>query len=166
MEKPYRFSPIKNKNELKETIEYIHFACFKLCKQVFEKYLPAAGNLAVFCHFDDEYEVLTRIQSELTDKSDAMFGKYFRLHEPIVIQARGDVPETTYTHLYIRKPDPTRPQVGDVDFLMEKDEYSELKQSLLDGKEIKGARLFERQEPDMVELYDADVDALGYVRAV
>ena len=166
MEKLYRFSPITDKEKLMEAIEYIHFACFKLCKKVFGKYLPAAGNLAVFCHFDDEYEILTRIQSELTDKSDAMFGKYFRLHEPIIMPAKEDMPETTYTHLYIRKPDSTRPQVGDVDFLLGKDEYAELKQSLLDGKEIKGARIFERPEPDMVELYDADVDALGYVRAV
>jgi hypothetical protein len=33
----------------------------------------------------------------------------------------------------------------------------------LDGKVIKGARIFPRQDLDMIELYDPDVDACGYV---
>ena len=164
MEKLYRFSPIWDKDQLKQAIEYTHFACFKLSKLVFGKYLPVAGNIGVFCHYEDEYKFLTDIRKELTDESDTMFTKYYHLKEPIVISPKDDVPETTYTHLYIRKPDPYTSQVGDVDFLMEKDEYSELKQSLLDGKIIKGARVFGRQEPDMIELYDPDVDALAYVR--
>ena len=32
-----------------------------------------------------------------------------------------------------------------------------------DGKMIKGVRLFERPDLDMVELYNFDVDALAYV---
>ena len=164
MEKLYRFSPIGDENQLKQAIEYTHFACFKLSKLVFGKYLPVAGNIGVFCHYDDEYKLLTDIRKELTDESDTMFTKYYHLEEPIVIPPKEDISETTYTHLYIRKPDPYRSQVGDLDFLMGKDEYSELKQSLLDGKIIKGARVFERQEPDMIELYDPDVDALAYVR--
>ena len=164
MEKLYRFSPIGDEDQLAQAIEYTHFACFKLSKLVFGKYLPVAGNIGVFCHYEDEYKFLTDIRKELTDESDTMFTKYYHLKEPIVISPKDDVPETTYTHLYIRKPDPYTSQVGDVDFLMEKDEYSELKQSLLDGKIIKGARVFERQEPDMIELYDPDVDALAYVR--
>lgn len=159
----YRFSPIKNKDELLEAIKYTHFACYKLCKQSFGKYLPNASNIGIFCHYEDEYENLISLRKEITESSDNVNQKYFRLHEPIVIPAEGDVPETTYTYLYIRRPDPYRHHVGDVDFYLTEDEYKQLKQSLLAGKVLKGARVFDRADLDMLELYDPDVDALGYV---
>ncbi len=161
--KLYRFSPIKNEEQLLEAIKYIHFVCFKLCKQSFGKYLPVAGNVGVFCHYDDEYEFLMRLRKELTEESDNLNQKYFRLHKPIIIIAKNDIPETTYTYLYIRKPDPYRFHVGDIDFVLEEGKYQELKKSLQGGKIIKGARLFERPDLDMIELYDPDVDALAYI---
>lgn len=161
--KLYRFSPIKSEPDLLEAIAYIHFACFELCQQSFSSYLPVAGNMGVFCHYDDEYLFLTELRKKLTEASDNIDQKYFRLHNPIIIPARGDVPETTYTHLYIRKPDPYRAHVGDVDFVIEGDKYNELKESLEHGKVIKGARIFDRSDLDMIELHNADIDALGYV---
>lgn len=161
--KLYRFSPIKNESELREAIAHIHFACFELCKQSFGKYLPVAGNMGVFCHYDNEYESLIELRKQLTEASENINQKYFKLHRPIVISARGDVPETTYTFLYIRKPDPYRSHVGDVDFVLEEEKYQSLKTSLRSGKNIRGARIFERSDLDMIELYNPDVDALGYV---
>lgn len=161
--KLYRFSPIQNKDELLEAVTYVHFACNKLCKQSFGEYLPNAGNLGIFCHYDDEYDQLIALRKEMTEESDNVNQKYFRLHEPITIPARDDVPETIYTHLYIRKPDPYRHHVGDVDFYLKPDEYKELKQAMQNGKVVKGARIFPRQDLDMIELYDPDVDACGYI---
>lgn len=161
--KLYRFSPIENEGQLRQAIEYIHFACYHLCEQAFGKYLRNAGNMGVFTHYDDEYETLTDLRKKLTENSDNVNQKYFRLHEPIVIPARDDVPETTYTHLYVRKPDPYRHHVGDMDFYLEQPEYDELKQSLQAGKQIKSARIFPRNDLDMIELYHPDVDALAYV---
>lgn len=159
----YRFSPIKDLAHLLQAIEHTHFECFRLCKQSLGSYLPVAGNIGIFCHYDDEYVALTELRKELTEASDNINQKYFRLHAPIVIPAKGDVPETMYTHLYIRKPDPYRAQVGDVDFVIRDNEYAALKKSLQDGKVIRGARLFERPDLDMIELYDPDSDALGYI---
>lgn len=147
-----------------KAIKHIHFACHALCKQSMRKYLPVAGNIGVFCHYDDEYVRLTKMWEELTDPSDNINQKYFRLHEPIVIPPKGGVPKTMYTHLYIRKPDPYRYQVGDVDFYLEPEKYAQLKQSLLNGKIVKGARIFPRGDLDMIELYDPDVDACAYIR--
>ena len=162
--KLYRFSPIQDKAQLMKAIEYIHDTCHVLCKQSISKYLPVAGNIGVFCHYDDEYTFLTKLQAELTNTSISVYGKYFRLHEPIVIPTKNNIPETTYTYLYIRKPDPNKHQVGDVDFYLKPKEYSELKQSLLDGKIIKGARnLANRPDLDLIELYDPNIDALGYI---
>ena len=161
--KLYRFSPIKSENELLEAIKHIHLSCFELCKQSLGKYLSVAGNMGVFCHYDDEYEFLIELRKKLTEGSDNTNQKYFRLHNSIVIPAHGDIPKTTYTFLYIRKPDPYRFHVGDVDFVLEEDRYEELKKLLRGGTVIKGARIFERPDLDMIELYDPDTDALGYV---
>lgn len=161
--KLYRFSPIANREQLLEAITHIHVSCYGLCKQSFDKFLPNAGNVGVFCHYDDEYDLLVKIRNEMVKPSDDPNQKYFELLEPIVIPAQGDIPETTYTHLYIRKPDIYRAQVGDIDFYLEQSEYDKLKQSLNDGTKIKGARIFPRNDLDMIELYDPDIDALGYV---
>lgn len=161
--KLYRYSPIGSMDELVQAIRYTHFACYQLCNQSFEKYLPNAGNMGIFCHYDDEYERLVAIRKQMTEPSNNPDQKYFRLYEPIVIEAKDGVPETAYTYLYIRKPDPYRHHVGDVDFYLELESYVELKKSLQDGTKIKGARIFPRNDLDMIELYDPDVDALGYV---
>jgi len=65
----------------------------------------------------DEYEYLTKVREKLTESSDNLNQKYFKLHNPIVIPAQGDVPETAYDFLYIRQPDPYRHHVGDLDFI-------------------------------------------------
>lgn len=161
--KLYRFSPILNKEELIEAIKHTHLECMKLCKQSLGKYLPIAGNIGIFCHYDSEYETLIKIREELTENSENFNQKYFLLHEPIVIPAQNDVPETIYTYLYIRKPDQYRAQVGDVDFVLSDQKYVELKNSLLNGGKINGTRIFDRPDLDMVELSDPDLDALAYV---
>jgi hypothetical protein len=161
--KLYRFSPIENRAELLEAITYIHFACHKLCAASFQKYLPVAGNITIFCHYDAEFDHLVTVRKELCEPSaDPKNRKYFRLHQPIIIPAGNDVPETAYTHLYIRKPDIYRAQAGDLDFYIAKDEYDMLKRQA-ERFGIKGARVFPRNDLDMIELYDPDVDVLAYV---
>jgi len=158
----YRFSPIKNKEQLLEAIKYTHLKCFELCKKTFGRYLPVAGNIGIFCHYDDEYKFLTELREQLTDKSDNWQQKYYRLHKPITIPAHGDMPDTVYTYLYIRKPD-QHSEVGDVDFVLDKKEYLELKNSLLRGKEIKGIKIFDRPGLDLIKLFDPDIDALSFI---
>jgi len=159
--KLYRFSPIKNEKELLEAIKHTHFACFELCKKVFGKYLSVAGNIGIFCHDEDEYKFLTKLREKLTDTSDNWNQKYYRLHTPIEIPAQGDVLDTVYTYLYIRKPDHHK-EVGDVDFVLEDKEYNTLKNSLLGGMEIKGMKIFDRPELDLIKLFDPDIDALSF----
>lgn len=155
--KLYRFSPIKTTSQLHKAVEYIHRQCYALCKTSFGKYLPNSGNIGVFCHYDDEYEYLTGVRKELTEESDNYNQKYFRLHEPIVIEG------TTYTYLYIRQPDPYRHHVGDIDFYLPDDEYQTLKASFEAGNALPGARLFPSPRLDMIELYHPDSDVLAYV---
>lgn len=162
--KNFRFSPIKNKSQLVKAIKHIHFSCHNLCKQSLGKYLPVAGNIGVFCHDDNEFTFLTKLREKLTKLDDKVYGKYYRLHKPIVIPAKGDISKTSYSYLYIRQPDPNKPQVGDIDFYLEPKKYAEFKQSLADGKKIKGARILpNRPDLDLIELYDSNIDVLGYI---
>ncbi len=161
--KLYRFSPIENEEQLTEAIKHTHFACFELCKKAFDKYLPVAGNMGIFCHYDNEYKLLIKLREELTEKSDNWNQKYFLLHKPIVIPAQNDVPKTVYTYLYIRRPDQYRAQVGDVDFVLQDEKYVELKKSLQNDSQINSAKIFNRPDLDMIELSDPDIDALAYI---
>ena len=160
--KSYRFSPIENKEQLFEAIRYTHFKCFELCKNIFGRYLPMAGNIGIFCHFENEYQFLTKLRKQLTVESDNWNQKYYRLHEPITILSQGDVPETIYTYLYIRKPD-QHIEVGDVDFVLDDKEYNELKKSLLEGKKIKGMEIFDRPELNLIRLSNPDVDTISFI---
>lgn len=163
MGRRFRFSPIEDKAQLMGAIEYIHFECFRLLKHNLGYILPVAGNIGVFCHYEDEFERLLKIRKELTDISDNWNQKYYRLYKPIIIPARNGVPETTYTHLYIRKPDAIHPEVGDADFYMEPDRYNALKQTLLSGKVIKGVEIFNRPDLDLIKVYDPDYDAGSFI---
>jgi hypothetical protein len=158
----FKFSPIKNEAELNEAVRYIHFACHKLCKKVFGKYLPVAGNIGLFCHYDDEYKLLTKIREKLTQESDNWNEKYYRLHKPLVLQGSRDIPETIYTYLYIRRPD-QKIQVGDVDFVLNEKEYDKLKNSLSNGKKIRGMEIMDRPDLDLIKLFDQNIDVLSFI---
>lgn len=103
------------------------------------------------------------MQKILTDTTKSVYGKYFLFHSPFVIPAKDDVPKTTYTHLYIRKPDITKPQAGDVDFYMKPEKYSTLKISLLAGNSIPGMKILDRPDLDLIELYEDNINAFAYI---
>ncbi len=158
----YKFSPIKSKREIYKAVEHINYEAYKLCEASFGRYLSNSGNLGIFCHYDDEYDFLTGIREELTKAYDNKNQKYFRLHEPIVVPRKDNIPETIYTYLYIRKPDPYRHHVGDMDFYLQEAEYAKLKAEMEVGRELHGARLFPSPHLDMIELYNPDSDVLAY----
>lgn len=126
-------------------------------------YLPVAGNIGIFCHDGDEYEYLTKLRETLADSQKSVYGKYFLLHSPITVTASDGVPGATYTYLYIRKPDVNKPHVGDIDFFMETAVFTQLKMSVTKNVKSKGMRILDRPDLDLIELYDADIDTLGYI---
>jgi len=162
--KRYRFSPIFNESELFNAIRYVAYQCYGLCKKSFGYYFKTAGNLGIFCHDQNEYERLIKIRTQLTIESDNILNKYYKLHTPIIIPAKDDIPQTEITYLYIRKPDDRHPQVGDLDFLLPKNEYDELKHQIREGKKFGYARIFPRGDLDMIEILDPRADAAAYIR--
>lgn len=152
----YRFSPVSNEKELRAALTHIHAACMKLCEKTLGVRLPNSGNIAYFCHYEDEYQHLLELSLSLTTQNTHPL-KYRQLQEPLNIN------KLTYSHLYIRRPDPYRHHVGDIDLLIAQEEYNKLKQRLLDGESIKGVRIYPGDSLDMIELYDPDSDVLAYL---
>ncbi len=160
----YRFSPITREEKLFEAIRHIHVESNTLCHTLLGKYFPNSGNIGVFCHYENEYDFLTQVREQLTESSENPNQKYFQLHNPIVIEAIWSIPETLYTHLYIRKPDPYRHQAGDIDLFLEQDAYKTFKEDIQSGKmSIDGVRIFPRADLDMIELFHPDSDVLVYI---
>lgn len=161
--KLYRFSPISWYEDLLKAIEHTHIQCNTLCFQSYGEYFPNAWNIGIFCHYEDEFLQLKNIQKEIVTPSDSPNQKYFKLKENIVFPEINGIPQTTYTHLYIRRPDPYRHHVWDVDFYLSNEEYLKRKTYLLEWNTIQWARVFDRTDLDMIELHHPDIDALWYI---
>lgn len=157
------FNPINDISQLLKTIEYIHVECHRLCKKNLGYLLPVAGNIGVFCHFEDEFIRLIKLREELTEVNNNWNKKYFKLHAPIIIPRKNEIPETTYTYLYIRKPDKNTPHIGDVDFYMEPNKFLTLKKSLLAGVKIAGVSIFDRPDLDLIRLSDQEIDVSSFI---
>ena len=149
--------------DLRQAISQIHNGANRLCLNTFGHVLNNAGNIGVFCQSRDEFERFTEIRKSIIKASNNPNQKYFELIKPIIFNAEGNVPKTTYTHLYIRRFDPEEPHLGDVDFYIPLKEFKNLKQRLILGDKIQGARIYDRQDLDMIELFDPAINVLAYV---
>jgi hypothetical protein len=89
----YRYSPIQNLEILLKAGRHIHEECHKLCMNSFGRYLDNSGNLGIFCHYEDEYNLLIEIRKSLTEPSDNPNQKYFKLHNPIIFETTETSPE-------------------------------------------------------------------------
>ena len=161
--KLYRFSPIKSKDDLYEAVRHMHVDAHQLCFNSLGEHLSVAGNVGVFCHYDDEYRYLLQLRDELVNLDDNWMQKYFALKEPIVFATENGIPAATYDYLYIRRPDPYRAQVGDIDFYLTPEKYAKLRDEMKAGKVVENARIFPEERLDMIELHSPDIDTLSYI---
>ena len=152
---------MNDENKFMELIHSIHIVCAGLVAESTGKYLPVAGNIAVFCQNDSEYERFSVVGCKLTQPSANPNQKYFRLKESITI-ADSDMPAATYEYLYVRKPATDSPEAGDIDFTMDETSYYQLKQMVIQG-EVLNASVYERPGWDMVELKCEGTNGLSYI---
>ena len=106
---------------------------------------------------------MTNLRKELTDTANHWNHKYYRLYKPIIFPAINNVPMTTYTYLYIRKPDQELPIVGDVDFYLKPSAYRTFKQSVHNGAFLHGVTVLARTDIDFVKLSDPAIDVTAFV---
>ena len=149
----YRFSPIKDEQQLRKTVIYIANETSKLSKKIIGKILPIK-SLTVFSHYPDEFEKLSEITKTIGNFLNENNGPRIILHKPI------KVGNNTIIHLRIRKPDPYRMQVGCNDF--EIIDYNTFKNENL-SKHTNNLRLIKRSNYEMIEFFDPDLDILAYV---
>jgi hypothetical protein len=148
---------------LSQLIKSVHDGCHQLVHTALGRHLPVAGNVAIFCQTEEEFERLSELCSKITAPSTNPNQKYFQLVEPFVVAGDSSAPPATYTYLYIRKPSPDSPELGDIDFILPEQEYRELKKALEDGVRYEGAHVYEREGWDMIEIRTSGMRAVAYI---
>ena len=156
---------LATQQDLIKIITPIHFNAYKLCKKAFKEYFKNSSNIAIFSQSDEEYVALTKLREQICEPSSNLEQKYYKLLTPVIISTKGDVLETQYKYLYIRKPDDTdySKYLGDIDFYLPKDEYAALKQMLIDGGEFPGAEIYDRPGWDMIQISNPAIKSVAYV---
>lgn len=152
----YEFATIDSKEKFFEAVKYLDRESTELIKKVFGKNIAVAGNIALFSHSEIEYSFLKALTKDLIIISSNPRQKYFQLIDPIILG------NNKYEWLYIRKPKVDSPQVGDIDFVLGDDEYNFLKNKVAGGG-IKFARIYDRPNWDMIELFDPKSNVLPYI---
>jgi len=150
--KSYRFSPIRNREQLVKAVRYTALQATALCRKATGKAL-AIESLTIFSHYESEYKRLCGILKTMGKKCGENNGPRVALREPIKVSGN------SIKYLRIRMPDPYRTQVGCNDFKVE--DYDEFKRAHL-LKDRKNLRLIVRPEYEMIEFFDPDFDVLAY----
>ena len=143
-------------------IEYIYSKCRYLLNSTFKFDLPVAGNIGVFAQSEQEYDQLKSYLTNLIIPSDNPNQKYFQLIDPLSV--KDGEGEAVFTHIYIRKNDPSDYGLnkGDVDFLMEKEDYNSLKKKVINS-EYTNATMYDRPGWDTIQIMNEEVDAVAYI---
>ncbi|MCA9389926.1 hypothetical protein KC571_00830 [candidate division WWE3 bacterium] len=151
-------------DDLFEKIRRIHDDCHTLCQHAFGRYYPVSGNVGIFCQSEEEYKSLTQLRERFTEPSDNPNRKYFKLIEPITVLTEDSIPEANYTYLYIRQPDPSPygNHTGDIDFILEQDDYDELKKRIKQNP-VAGVQMYDRPGWDTLQITNPAIDAVAYI---
>jgi hypothetical protein len=148
----YRFSPISNKDELFDAVDYVAERALLLSQKAIGQELPIS-YLTIFAHYETEYDELVGMVRELGELSEANNGVKVLLNEKIANRGQ------SIGQLRIRRPDPYRTQVGHCDFSVQN--YTDFRQTNLANN--KNLRLIERPDYEMIEFFDPDFDVFAYV---
>jgi hypothetical protein len=148
----YRFSPISNRDELFDAVDYVTKQALLLSQKAIDQELPIS-YLTIFAHYETEYDELVSMVKELGELSEANNGVKVLLNEKIANRGQ------SIGQLRIRRPDPYRTQVGCCDFSVQ--DYADFKQTNLANN--KNLRLIERPDYEMIEFFDPDFDVFAYI---
>lgn len=164
--KLYRFSPITSEQAMLEAVEYI---AIEATRMLFREMgtNQQIKHVTIFAHYWDEYNELVQLTSQLGTQTEANNGIRTRLTKNIDVftmklETNSGVIDVTESieSIRIRKPDPYRMQVGCCDFEYD-GEYLWLATTETVGRA--NMRRIERDDIDMVEFSDPDIDVLAYV---
>jgi hypothetical protein len=149
-------------SRLIDQVTHIYYECAQLTYDSIGYIPETAGNVAIFCQTDEEYNSFQELVIHLVKPSDNPAQKYFQLINPISIEGRGEIPPTILSWLYIRKPSKDTPEAGDIDFVLEQEKYDKLKEQT-DNGDIHNGSIYKRAGWDMVELKNPNYDCIPYI---
>jgi len=149
-------------SRLIDQVTHIYYACAQLIYDSIDYIPETAGNVAIFCQTDEEYDGFQKLANHLVRPSDNPAQKYFQLIEPISIKGKGEIPPTVLSWLYIRKPSKDTPEAGDIDFVLTQEEYNELKEQTGNGN-IQNCSIYARASWDMLEFRHPNYDCIPYI---
>jgi len=152
-----------NQKDLTQKLEHIYKGSKELLNLVMGKDYKSSGNIAIFAQSDDEFQILNKLKNQVTKPSENPNQKYFELIEPITFKYN-DYPADTFTHLYIRKFDPSDygKYLGDIDFVCRDEEYKVLREQVQSGL-FNGAEIYGRPGWDNIQISSKDYDVLPYL---
>lgn len=155
----YKFSPIKDADELLSAVTYVVKEVGALSKQLIGSELPVS-SVKIFAHYPDEYQTLKELLGTLGEPTfETYTSMYVKLHNPITVS--GQIVEL----LGIRIPDPYRSQVGCGDFAIE-ESYGEFeKKHITSDDPSRFVRKAVGHTLSMIEFWHPDSDVLGYILA-
>ena len=144
----------------------MHREAVRLIREAFAHDFALAGNVGIFSQNQEEYDRLLTLSRGLTEPSDDSARKYFLLRQPIVVESSDDAPGAIYTHLYIRKPDPSAygQHSGDIDFVVSPEELEQILAGVDAGSYPDNVATYEQAGVGtMVEVSGKDQGILAYV---
>lgn len=155
----YKFSPIKDKDELLDAASYVIKEIGTLSKQLIGSELPVS-SVKIFAHYPEEYQKLKELLGTLGEPTfETYTSMYVTLHNPITVNGQ------TIELLGIRIPDPYRSQVGCGDFVIE-GSYDEFeKKHIVNNDPTSFVRKAVGHTLNMIEFWHPDSYVLGYVLA-
>jgi hypothetical protein len=163
--KLYRFSPIKDQEQLLEAIEYVASKATKLMFNLRGE-IRTTSSLTIFSHYQDEYRILRDIMAGLGERESANNGERFVLKTPIQVHAmnldvNGEVQKVTQTikEVRIRLPDPYRMQVGCCDIDTTEVDFWYIEHT---GSLGNFTKVIDRPDFRMIEYSNPDYDVLVY----
>lgn len=152
-------------DEVINILNQLHIESYELLKNEFNRFFPNAGNIGVFCQTNEEFDRLNKIKELITLKTDNTDQKYFPLIKPIVIPRIENIPETIYTHLYIRKPDPSPygKYRGDIDFYTIEEEINEIMTTLKNNPKH-GLEIYHQNGVgDLIQISNPQLQTVAYI---
>ena len=164
--KLYRFSPVEDKEHVLEAIGYVIKQATKLFFNVVGEANCTIEYATLFAHYNDEYDKIVSVLKMMGELEEANNGVRVKLSEPLEfsggsVEVNGEMVNISHQIKYVRvrKPDPYRMQVGCVDF--EEEDYDYFKD--LYGMYTRNPRTIEREQYEMLEFHDPNIDVLAYM---
>lgn len=146
----YRFSPIKNEEDLERVWEYITEQLEKLSQEILHEKL-SVSILKVFPHYPNEYKYLYDAISNMGPQAK------FSSKTSLYVEVSKEIMGNHISSLGIRFVDPYRMQVGCGDY--EVDNFASYREKHIDSPFVRDAK----DSTDMLEIWHPDFDVLGYV---